>query len=350
MRFHGETSRRFFSALSDSSSADGPYPLDDCLPADDRRQSGDVRAAGPWIPSRWARRLSIGLASILAAGAIGCATREDTPTMAPDSTLVYASRMPLDVNARITFNLRDSKKRAEERRKARELARQLAREKKEREKQERLRLERERKEKERLEREKAKHAKGKKGKKGSTSKKSKSETELPQAAGGRADRPGSGPSGGPGTASDGGTSDSATAETGGAADSAAGSPVDSGRVSTAAPRPADRGERSFDLEEGARVQATITLENATARGNRPLLFHMVWLNPAKKRVFKKMVEWTPSDSSSTLTGSFTISPAKRTPGFYSLQVFLFRELIAEKSFELRGTSTAVDEKDQEGGM
>jgi hypothetical protein len=297
--------------------------------------------------------------------------------MAPDSTLVYASRIPGDVDARITFNLRDSKKRAEERRQAREAARQLAREKKEREKQERLRLERERKEKERLEREKAsKHAKGKKGK-GSKSKKSKSDAELPRAGKESSDGPGSGASsdltvsadptltGGSGRSGLGSgesdkaappagvaTSDRAMGDAGGSADSARGAEGETGGASSesAAPKPADRGERAFDLEEGARVQATISLENSMARGTRPLLFHMVWLNPAKKRVFKKMVEWAPSDSSSTLTGYFTIPPARRTAGFYTLQVFLFRELIAEKSFELRGTSTAVEEKDQEGGM
>ena len=37
----------------------------------------------------------------------------------------------------------------------------------------------------------------------------------------------------------------------------------------------------------------------------------------------------------TLKSSISTPPGKRDPGTYSLQVYLFRELIAEKSFQLR---------------
>jgi cytochrome c1 len=144
--------------------------------------------------------------------------------------------------------------------------------------------------------------------------------------------------------------------TGGSSASAAPA-SDTASVATPRPEvPAAKGrvpspdERAFELEEGARVQASIRIENPYGRGKRPLLFHTVWLNPEGKRVFKKMTEWTPNDTSQVLTTSLTISPAKRTAGRYGLQVFLFRELIAEKSIQLTGTSTAQQEKDDAGGM
>jgi hypothetical protein len=105
-----------------------------------------------------------------------------------------------------------------------------------------------------------------------------------------------------------------------------------------------REERVFDIEEGARVQATVRLENVYARGKRPLMVHFVWLNPELKRVFKRMVEYAPNDSVQTLTSSMSLTPTKRSAGRYSLQVFLFREQIAEKSFQLRGKGAEEQEK------
>lgn len=95
------------------------------------------------------------------------------------------------------------------------------------------------------------------------------------------------------------------------------------------------------------MQATVRLEEVYARGKRPLMLHFVWLNPERKRVFKRMVEYVPNDSTQTLTSSLSITPAKRSAGHYSLQVFLFREQIAEKSFELRGTG--IEEQQKDGG-
>jgi hypothetical protein len=106
---------------------------------------------------------------------------------------------------------------------------------------------------------------------------------------------------------------------------------------------ARREERIFDLEEGARVQATVAIENRHARGARPLLLHTVWLKPDGKRTYKKMLTLDPTGPDSTVTTSFTIDPARRPAGTYTLQVFLFRELVAEKTFELRGEGLDVEE-------
>jgi hypothetical protein len=43
----------------------------------------------------------------------------------------------------------------------------------------------------------------------------------------------------------------------------------------------------------------------------------------------------PADTVSTITGSISITPDKRPPGEYLLQVYLFDEVIAEKKFELK---------------
>lgn len=239
-------------------------------------------SAGPAVFRRALARgaLFAALAAMLALPLAGCATRSSEGAYAPDSTLVYASLRPSDVDARITFALKGSKK-AEEARKAEIAAKKRAAE-----------------EKKAAEREKT--AKKKPSKKPRASKKK------------------------------------ATA----AADTTRSAPKKTPRLVE---------DRIFEIEEGARVQASISLSNRLARGQRPLLFHMVWLKPDGKRTFKKQFEFDPTAADSTITGSMTISPEKRVPGTYTMRVFLFRELIAEKSFELTGTGADVEER-EEGQM
>ncbi len=110
-----------------------------------------------------------------------------------------------------------------------------------------------------------------------------------------------------------------------------------------------RGVRTvFDLKEKARVHAFVDLTNRHARGEDALSFHLVWIKPNGKTAFKKRIEYTPSDTDTTIQGSFTISPARRDPGEYKLRVYLFRELIAEKSFRLRGEAGGEEEDEFEG--
>lgn len=92
--------------------------------------------------------------------------------------------------------------------------------------------------------------------------------------------------------------------------------------------------RVFDIRDGKRVRAFVDLENRFALGPRELSFHLVWLNPDEKTIFKKRIDLSPDDSTTTLSSSIRLNE-KRTPGHYTFQVYLFRELIAEKSFELR---------------
>jgi hypothetical protein len=106
--------------------------------------------------------------------------------------------------------------------------------------------------------------------------------------------------------------------------------------------------RDFEIEEKARVYAFVDIRNQFARGDDELSFHLVWLKPNDKTAFKKRIEYTPSDADTTLKSSFSIYPGKRTPGTYKLRVYLFRELIAEKSFRLHGETGVEEEDDFEG--
>lgn len=289
------------------------------------------------------RAILFGLASplllALLFGGTGCMTRSDTPFWGPDSTLIYPSKIANDVNAAITFQLKDSALRDAEKDRDRARRREISRLRKERDKL--LALEEERDQKSKAEA-KRKAASEKKKAKGKKSKKSKSSSKEGR-AGTERTQPASDPltSVLPGPAlRDSIQAIDAKLETLMTEDSlAAQMPW---KIKRADGRPAD--ERVFDIEEGARVLATIRLENIRARGDRPLTFHFVWLNPERKRVFKRKLEYVPNDSTQTLTSSLTMSPTKRSAGHYTLQVFLFREQIAEKSLELQGKGVEENQK------
>ena len=93
--------------------------------------------------------------------------------------------------------------------------------------------------------------------------------------------------------------------------------------------------RVFTLGETAKVRACVELENTLALGERDLMLHLVWLGPGEKEFYTKRFDCTPTDSLATITSSISIPPERRKPGEYALKVYLFRELIAEKQFEVR---------------
>lgn len=105
--------------------------------------------------------------------------------------------------------------------------------------------------------------------------------------------------------------------------------------------------QAFDMEADAKVIALVDLNNTHARGERPLQFHLVWLKPSGKTLFKKSIDYTPGDPDSTLQSSISIPPGKRPPGWYSFRVYLARELIAEKNFELRGIGGEEEVEEEE---
>jgi len=309
---------------------------------EDRTSGADARVPvlswGAYLPA-FALLLFIGLVL----GSTGCMTRSETPVWGPDSTLVYPSKLKNDLNTSVTFQMKDSAMRDAAKRRDRERGREIIRLQRERENLLALEAEREQRLQADAKRKaeaqkKAGSKRGKKAKKGSRGGGDALAEPKPSAAG---------------------TANLRIAPDPAIRDSLASIAVQLATLmaedSAAALAPWKvRGtdgrlveERVFDIEEGARVQATVRLDNVYARGKRPLMIHFVWLNPERKRVFKRMLEYVPNDSTQTLTSSLTISPTKRSAGTYSLQIFLFREQIAEKTLRLRGKG--VEEQTKGGG-
>jgi hypothetical protein len=96
----------------------------------------------------------------------------------------------------------------------------------------------------------------------------------------------------------------------------------------------------FAIGEKESVNAFVDLENRFVAGNRELMFHLDWIGPDGKSIFLKRIDLPSTDSSGTISSSISISPEKRQAGEYILKVYLYRELIAEKHFELVDESKA----------
>ena len=91
----------------------------------------------------------------------------------------------------------------------------------------------------------------------------------------------------------------------------------------------------FTIMDKAKVHAFFDLENRKLFMNKEMMFHAEWIGPNGKSFYRKRIDLRPDDSTSTIKSSISITPEKRLPGNYIVRFFLFRELIAEKKFELR---------------
>ena len=90
----------------------------------------------------------------------------------------------------------------------------------------------------------------------------------------------------------------------------------------------------FSIKENKKVNSVIYLNNRESYIDKVLMFHVDWLDSSGNSLFKKRIDLPINDSSSALTSSISISPQKRKTGNYKVRVYLFRELIAEKNFQL----------------
>ena len=90
----------------------------------------------------------------------------------------------------------------------------------------------------------------------------------------------------------------------------------------------------FKLQEQTKLYASMDLENQIKQNGQELMFHIDWLDSVGNSFYKKRIDILLSDSSSRITSSISISPPKRQTGNYNVRVYLFRELIAEKKFQL----------------
>jgi hypothetical protein len=105
------------------------------------------------------------------------------------------------------------------------------------------------------------------------------------------------------------------------------------KVSKKTGKPIDAGTM-FTIQDQAKVYSIIVLNNREFHKDKELMFHIDWIDPNGNSLYKKRIDLLPSDSSSTITSSISITPGNRQTGNYILRVYLFRELIAEKKFEL----------------
>jgi len=90
----------------------------------------------------------------------------------------------------------------------------------------------------------------------------------------------------------------------------------------------------FTINEKAKVYSFVQLSNWKLNKNKELMFHIDWLDSTGNSLYKKRIDFTPSDSSSGFISSISVSPEKRKPGEYQVCLYLFRELIATKYFRL----------------
>ncbi len=86
--------------------------------------------------------------------------------------------------------------------------------------------------------------------------------------------------------------------------------------------------------EKTRVHALADISNRIPKEDKELMFHFNWIGPNGKSLYKKRIDILPNDSSSTIKSTISISPETRQAGKYTIQLYFFRELIAEKKFEL----------------
>lgn len=92
----------------------------------------------------------------------------------------------------------------------------------------------------------------------------------------------------------------------------------------------------FKLDDEAKLFASI--ENNLSKSEISML-HIDWIDSDGNSFFRKRIDISPKDSVSLISSSIYISPQKRDTGNYSVRFYLFRELFAEKKFQLVDSAT-----------
>jgi hypothetical protein len=89
---------------------------------------------------------------------------------------------------------------------------------------------------------------------------------------------------------------------------------------------------TFPLGKNERIHAMVEIDNHEKHIGKEHMFHLEWIRPDNIRFFRKYEQLTVSDS--TMSFSSSVSADGREPGKYTVRVYHFRELIAEKYFTL----------------
>jgi len=91
---------------------------------------------------------------------------------------------------------------------------------------------------------------------------------------------------------------------------------------------------TFTILDDGRVQAIVTMSDYILEKDKLSMFHFDWISSSGYTTYLKRVDYSPDDNSDYIWSSISITPELRSPGEYKLRIYYFRELIAEKEFEL----------------
>ncbi len=90
----------------------------------------------------------------------------------------------------------------------------------------------------------------------------------------------------------------------------------------------------FTIKDKANVKAIVSLQKQEIKTNEQMKFYFNWIGPDGKVFYKKRVVYTTSNPSFSISNSISITPEKRQPGTYTLQVVFHKKTISEQKFEL----------------
>lgn len=90
----------------------------------------------------------------------------------------------------------------------------------------------------------------------------------------------------------------------------------------------------FALKDGENVCATVDPGGYLMDPGHERMFHLDWTDTGGNSVYLKRIDLPAGDSTRILASAISVEPAKRLPGEYTLRIYYFRDLIAEKKFKL----------------
>lgn len=90
----------------------------------------------------------------------------------------------------------------------------------------------------------------------------------------------------------------------------------------------------FEIREKGNLRAQILIKKKIILKDHELRLRVDWLGSDSNSCYRKDITLYPGDSLTDLSSSIGISPDKRTPGNYRLQLWLYDTIVAEKEFRL----------------
>lgn len=91
----------------------------------------------------------------------------------------------------------------------------------------------------------------------------------------------------------------------------------------------------FAIGEKAKIFALAEIKNRSSVVKETVEFLFEWVDSKGKSFYSKQIDFGPSDEASFLSSGISIPPSTRVPGNYSVRLYVFDELIAEKKFQLK---------------